>query len=759
MKATKHGGMSRRHVLCTSGTRAPSFPHLVAFLWSFLLLTASLCAQQRPSQESAPVARAVAVEHAPKLDGTLADPLWQSAFPITDFRQREPHEGQTPTEKTEVRILYTRHAVYFGIRCYDSEPSRIVATELRRDVSQDLDDHFEILIDSNHDRRGAYVFQINPLGTQIDGLIVEEQGSSLGPFGTDFDPGWDGVWTSEARITSDGWTAAVEIPFTTLNFTQSKDVLWGLNFKRFIRGKNEEDLWRAYRRTFGITKVSEAGELRGITDIGSGRLFIVKPYALARYDKQTGQDPKFPLTGGLDMKYGITSNLVLNLTGNTDFADTEVDLEPFNLTPFKVFIPEKRQFFLENAGLFNFNIGDQDQLFFSRQIGIDPVTGQQVPINGGARLTGTIGRTELGIMDVDTRSSGPNPYSNFAVVRVKESLWPGSYVGVMGIDKRSGDVLDSYNQTGGVDTRLVFFKDWFVDAHMAGTQSPINISGASGSASDVGASLSYRSNWLDGQVERKKIGPNFNPEVGFVERTDSDETYGDMTFKVRPKIDGVRELQFEGFILHAPDTRGQVSTQEWQGTFRADFNNGAYTDDDIADVFTQIITTPLHIYKSVFIPNGLYHFARHQLTYGSGQDRRFTYNFFERFGSYYGGTLNEFRVRANYRPTAKFSISASETWDRFRLPLPNGNFSVVLASLQGNYSFNRFLTFTSLIQMDTSNTQAVSANLRLRYNYRPDSDLYIIYNVGTQFASIAPANPPQVRETRFAIKWSYSFAP
>src|SRR5205085_6524814 len=182
--------------------------------------------------------------------------------------------------------------------------------------------------------------------------------------------------------------------------------------------------------------------------------------------------------------------------------------------------------------------------------------------------------------------------------------------------------------------------------------------------------------------------------------------------------------------------------QEWQGTFRAEFNNGGYTDDDIADVFTQRITTPFHIYKNVFIPNGLYHFARHQFTYGSGQDRSFTYNFFERFGGHYGGSLNEFRVRANYRPTAKFSISASETWDRFRLPLPNGNLSAAPASLQGNYSFSRFLTFTSLIQMDTSNTQAVSANLRLRYNYRPDSDLYIIYNVGTRFASIAPANPP-----------------
>lgn len=709
----------------------------------------------RRSAKGKPVrmgAEATHIDHAPRLDGTLNDPLWQSATPITDFRQREPHEGEPSTEKTEVRILYTRHAVYFGIHCYDAEPSRIVATELRRDVSQDLDDHFEILIDSNHDRRDAYVFEVNPLGTQNDGLIVEEQG---GADHGDFDRGWDGVWTSEARIAPDGWTATVEIPFTTLNFTHSLDVVWGLNFKRFIRRKNEEDLWSAYRRTFGITKVSQAGELRGIKDIGSGRLFIVKPYGLARYDKQTGQDRKFPLTGGLDIKYGLGTKLVLNLTGNTDFADTEVDLTPFNLTPFKILIPEKRQFFLENAGVFNFDIGDQDQLFFSRQIGIDSVTGQQVPINGGARLTGKFGRTELGIMEVDTRSSGPNPSANYAVARLKESLWAGSYVGVMGIDKRSGNPLDSFNQTGGVDTRLVFFKDWFVDAHMAGTRSPGNASGAS----DVGASLSYRSNWLDGIVERRRTDPNFNPEVGFIERTDSNEIYGDLTFKVRPRIRGVRELQFEGFILHAPNTRGEVATQEWQNTFRAEFNNGGYTDDDIVDVFTQRITTPFHIYKNVFIPNGLYHFTRHQLTYGSGQDHRITYNFFERFGSYYGGTLNEFRVRANYRPAVKLSISASETWDRFRLPLPNGNFSVVLASLQANYSFTRFLTFTSLIQMDTSDTQAVSANFRLRYNYRPDSDLYIIYNVGTQFASIAPANPPQVRETRFAVKWTYSFAP
>jgi len=714
--------------------------------------------QESVSQNESRVAEAVRVDRPPRLDGTLHDPLWQSAKPIADFRQREPHEGAIPTEKTEVRVLYTQNAVYFGVRCFDSEPSRIIATELRRDVSQDLDDHFEILIDSNHDRRSAYVFEVNPLGTQNDGLIVEEQGGP-GFNGGDFDRGWDGVWTSEASIDLDGWTATAEIPFSSLNFTNSKDLVWGLNFKRFIRRKNEEDLWSAYLRPFGITKVSQAGELRGINDIGSGRLFIVKPYGLTRYDKQTGQDAKFPLTGGLDLKYGLSSKLVLNLTGNTDFADTEVDLEPFNLTPFKLLIPEKRQFFLENAGVFNFDIGDQDQLFFSRQIGIDPVTGQQVPINGGGRLTGSYGRTELGIMDVDTRSSGSAAYANYGVLRLKESLWAGSYIGAMAIDKRSGDPHDSFNQTGGIDTRLVFFKNWFVDAHLAGTRSPQYPSGGSGAESDFGASLSYRSNWLDGIVEKRKIGPNFNPEVGFIERTDSNQTFADLNFKIRPEVSGVRELQFEGFILHAPDTHNVVQTQEWQNTFRAEFNNGAYSDDDIVDVFTQRITSPFHIYKNVFIPIGLYHFTRHQLTYGSGQDRRFTYNFFERFGRYYGGTLNEFRVRANYRATSKFSVSASETWDRFRLPLEHGRFSVVLASLQANYSFNRFLTFTSLIQMDTSNTQALSTNFRLRYNYRPDSDIYVIYNLGTQFASIAPANPPQVRETRLAVKWSYSFAP
>jgi hypothetical protein len=392
---------------------------------------------------------------------------------------------------------------------------------LRRDVSQELDDYFEIIIDSSHDRRNAYVFQINPLGTQRDALITEEQVVSDG----DGDSGWDGVWTSEARITKDGWTATVGIPFSTLNFMKSHDVVWGINFKRFIRRKNEEDLWSGWQRVYGASRVSQAGELHGISEIGSGRLFVVKPYGLVGFTHLpdsvagTGLTPGTSglHTGGVDVKLGLRSNLVANLTVNTEFANADVDTQQFNLTPYPIFFPEKRQFFLENAGVFNFPLGgESDLLFFSRQIGIDPVTGIEVPVNVGAKVTGSIGKFELGVMDVDTRELGPNAGANYAVLRVKRSLWGGSYVGLMGIDKRSGNPLDDFNQTSGVDTRLVFLNRLVVTGFAAQTRTP----GLSSGQTDWGGGFDYKTNWLEVLGDRRRIGLNFNPEVGFLERTD-----------------------------------------------------------------------------------------------------------------------------------------------------------------------------------------------------------------------------------------------
>jgi hypothetical protein len=733
-------------------------------------LTASAQVPQSPPEITAPdgaqqplqTARAAHVDRAPRLDGTLDDPLWQNAEAIAEFLQREPFEGQSPTERTEVRVLYTRSAVYFGIRCLDSNPAGIVATELRRDVSQELDDYFEIIIDSAHDRRNAYVFQINPLGTERDALITEEQRTESGL--GDGDPGWDGIWASEARTTRNGWTATVEIPFATLNFMKSHDVIWGINFKRFIRRKNEEDLWSGWKRVYGAARISEAGELHGISDIGSGRLFIIKPYALTGFSHfpadaaGTGLNPGLNAlyTGGLDVKLGLRSNLVANFTVNTDFADADVDTQQFNLTPYRIFFPEKRPFFLENAGIFSFPIGgESDLLFFSRQIGIDPLSGEEVPINGGARVTGSVGDFELGAMDVNTRASGPNPWSNYAVLRVKRALWAGSYVGVMGIDKRSGNSADSFNQVSGADTRLVFFRNLIVNGFATRSRTQ----GVRSGQTDAGAGVSYQTNWFEVLYDHHRVGPNFNPEVGFLERTDCVCKYADATLKPRPKLPGVRELNFEAFLFHAPDTHGVLQTQEWQGTFRAEFHNGAYTDDDIANVVTQRLTEPFNLYKNVFLPVGEYHWARHQLTYGSPQDRRLTLNFFDRFGTYYNGHLNEARVRGTWRASERLSFNLAEQWNRFRLPIAGGNFSVLFGSFQTNYSFSRFLTLSSLLQMNTANREAGSANIRLRWNYRPDSDLYIIYTAGQRFASLVAANPPQFYENRLAIKFTYSWRP
>jgi uncharacterized protein DUF5916 len=738
-------------------------------LWFLIVLNWAL-AEQKPEQPGIAntgvakrIAQAVRVEHAPRLDGTLDDPVWQQAVPITNFRQREPYEGQPATERTDVKILYARNEVYFGIMCHDSMANGPVATQLRRDVTQELDDYFEIVIDSRFDRRNAYVFQINPLGTQRDALITDELVGET----QDGDPGWDGVWTSEARRTQEGWTATIAIPFSTLNFMRSRDVVWGVNFKRFIRRKNEEDLWSGWRRTFGAAKISQAGELHGITDIGSGRLFIVKPYALGGFSHlplnaiASGLTPGTSAlhTGGVDIKVGLRSNLVANLTGNTDFADSDVDVQQFNLTPYRLLFPEKRQFFLENAGVFAFPMGltsNADQLFFSRQIGIDPITGQEVPINGGAKVTGILGGFEIGAMDVDTRSSGANPWANYALLRVKRSLWgTGSYLGVMGIDKRSGNVTFGFNQTSGIDGRFVLFRNLVLNGYAAQTRTP----GFSSGQTNLGAGLNFRSNWLDFSAEHRKIEPNFNPEVGFQERPDCICDYADATFKARPKIQGIRELQFQGFVFHAPDTHHVVRTQEWQTTFRADFHNGSYTDDDIVDVFAQRLVTPFNIYKSVNIPVGVYNWTRHQLTYGSAQDRRVMVQLYERFGSYYNGSLNEFRVRAGYRANERLSFSVGPQWNRFRLPIAEGNFSVVFGALETDYAFSRFLSLSTILQVDTANAQAASANIRLRWNYRPDSDLYVVYTAGQKFASLAASNPAQFYENRFVVKCTYSFRP
>ena len=727
-----------------------------ALVYRALLLIFAACLSARALGQALPigappVAAAAHADHAPKIDGTLNDPAWQAAPPLDDFHQKEPLETQPPTERTEVRILYDSRHIYFGIRCYETEPAGIAATQLRRDLPQNLDDNFAILIDPTLSRRNGYIFQINPLGTQLDGEVIEEQ--APGQPGAIVDPSWDGLWISAARITQDGWTATIAIPFSTLNFRGGRVVNWGINFRRFIRRKNEEDQWAGYRRVFGFWRVSQAGLLEGLEGIESGRLLVIKPYGLAGGQAFQSQPWSALHTGGGDIKFGLSSNLIAVGTVNTDFSDADVDQQQFNLTPYPIFVPEKRRFFLEDSDVFSFPLWNQDLLFFTRQIGVDPASGQEVPIDVGGKIAGHAAGFDLGIMDVRTRAQGVNPFANYAVVRVKKPLMAGSYIGFMATDKESGSALDPYNRSFGADAHFLLFRNLNLRGYYARTWSP----GLQGENAAFGGRLTYANNWMNVYAGHGVTERNFNAETGFVTRTDDQPTIVEAFLTPRPRIRGIREIDLGPAVFDDPDTAGQGVYKEIIPQASIFFNDGAEIDVFAQDVTWQVLSSPFHLYQDISLPVGNYRFVRNQLKATSPQNSRVTYTGSFAWGAYYTGELKTAALSLEYRPNPHLDLGLSDTHNSFRLP--QGNFDIDLAGLQVSYAFTRFLNATTFIQADTAQTQAVSANFRLRWTFRPDSDLYVIYNSGTRFQALAAGNPTDVRQQKLAIKITYSWSP
>jgi hypothetical protein len=727
---------------------------LTKLLIHSVVLVATMACFLNAQQESRPngvsVALAVLAKRPPRLDGTLNDVIWTTAAAVADFRQREPLETQPATEKTEVHILYDSHHIYFGVHCYDHDPGSIVATQLRQDLSQDLDDNFAVLIDPTLSHRNGFIFQVNPLGTQRDGEVIEEH---LPPPGDSIvDASWDGVWISAAQITTDGWTATIAIPFGTLNFPGGSDVTWGINFRRFIRRKNEEDAWSGYRRVFGFWRVSQEGVLLGLREIKSSRLLVVKPYGLVGARSFSNAPWSALHTGGVDVKYGLGRDLVALGTVNTDFSDADVDQQEFNLTPYPILIPEKRRFFLEDADIFNFPLWSQDLLFFTRQIGIDPVSGQEVPIDAGGKIAGQAGGFDLGVMNVRTRAEGSNPYANYAVARVKHPLMPGSYIGFIATDKESGNPLDPYNRSAGLDAKFLLFRNLSLRGYYVKSWSP----SLSGDNAAFGGRLGYANNWFNIYAGHGVTEKNFNPEMGFVTRTDDQPTTFQFFLTPRPHGLGIREIDVGALVSHDPDTAGKLIYREWTPSISVLFNNSAEIDSAPEDVTYQFLAQPLHLYRNVSIPAGGYRFTSHQIAFTSTGNRRLTYNGSFLAGSYYTGTLKTATLNAQYRPSPHLALTLSDTLNVFRLP--QGNFNIELLGLQISYAFNRSVNLTSFLQADTAQTQTASANVRLRYTFRPDSDLYVIYNLGTRFQSLAAGNPMPVREEKFAVKITYSWS-
>lgn len=707
------------------------------------------------------VLTAVQATETPHLNGYL-DQTWSHAALITSLRQQFPHEGTQPTQHTEIRVLYDSKNLYIGVHCFDSSPKKIVATELQRDGTFKTDDYVSFLISPNNDGQSGYIFTVNPLGTQFDSYISEE--------GVLLDPNWNGIWHSDAHITSDGWTATLAIPFATMNFKASPDATIGFNVLRFIRRNNEKDLWQSWRIIYGLYRISEAGEIGGLKHIGNGRLILLQPFALGGFITNPngdlpGQTPassnsqnniQSQKSAGFNFKYGLRSNLVANLTVNPDFSNAEVDQQYVNTTPFSEALPETRPFFLENEGIFQFgNLDRRDtsQLFYSRAIGIDPVTGLQVPVNVGGKVTGALGSFDLGMLDVRTGQTSFAKPTNYAVGRLKWRTLSESYLGAIFTNKDSSNPSDPYNRAFGADANFILWKELTLNGYWAKSQS--SQAALQHKDSAYSSNLDFTNNWMRFLLERSRVDANFNPEVGFVNRTDLVTNYAKLEFTPRPKSGPVREYNFQGWIYYQPSTEGVLQTQEWQTTFRILFQNGAYTDDDLFDNFIQYLPQPFNIFKNVNIPAGVYHYDRHQFTFGSNQDRKFVYRLFERFGTYYDGSMNETRVHGIWHPTEHIFTDDSETWDRFKLP--TGRYNVFVASYQGGYSFNRFITMSALVQQNSVQQNPWSTNLRFQYEYRPDSFLYVIYNQGSQFVSTQAGNPNLPAQNTFTVKLTYSF--
>ncbi|MBY0489957.1 MAG: carbohydrate binding family 9 domain-containing protein [Gemmatimonadaceae bacterium] len=416
------------------------------------------------------------------IDGTLDEPDWARAPLATDFVQSEPRTGEPATEATEVRVLFDGSALYIGAVLHDPDAANLVVADIKKDFKEDDQDDFEVLLDTFHDRRNGYVFLTNAAGARADRQMANE--------GREVNTSWDGVWTVKTRRFADKWIVEMAIPFKTLRYRLGDVDGWGINFARRIRHRNETTYWAPIPRAFTITRASLAGTLEGVEPSGGSRDLRVKPYLLARDVRDLPVAPArtaratLAEAGGLDVTYGVTPKLALNVALNPDFAQVEADEQQVNLTQFSQFFPEKREFFLENSGIFyvgdaarnnRVNLAptpDEDMLlFFSRRIGLS-ADGRSVPIPGGVRLTGSAAGLTIGALGMQSQATPTAPANRYGALRLRRNLRPGSDVGLIMLDREGLGARgqNSWNRVAGVDATFRLPGVWDWSSYAVGTR-------------------------------------------------------------------------------------------------------------------------------------------------------------------------------------------------------------------------------------------------------------------------------------------------
>jgi len=717
---------------------------------------------QQPTTAQAPSAKSAVVTtimSTINVDGLLDEPVWQTAPKIGDLTQREPQTGDNPTEQTDVTLLHDADYLYIGVVCYDSEPEQVIGTQMARDANLNSDDRIELLFDTYNDQRNAFYFATNPAGALVEGLVFANGQSNLQ---------WDAIWTVRTRRTSEGWTAEFAIPFKSLSFP-SGGTVWGFNVARHIQRKLEDDRWSGARLELQFFQVSEAGHISVPDSLTQGIGLDVRPFIGGRllHAAATGVDT---VTGkpGLDMSYNVTPSLKLTTTFNTDFGETEVDARQINLSRFSLFFPEKRSFFLEGAGVFSFSntsgtppgripsTRSETIPFFSRRIGL--LAGEEVPIDFGVKLTGTVGRTDIGVLNVRTRDRSPVPEKNFLVGRVKRNFLQQSYVGA--IFTRGNPALPLTSTTFGADARLATSRFLGESRNLA-----INVyglrsvnEGTAGKDWSYGVSAEYPNDIIDMQFFWREVQENFRPALGFVSRRNVRMLRIGGDYNPRPTDFLGLQQTFNG-VYYTRFTRldnGQV--ESWQFHFVVPIDWHFKSGDAIHNFFSPRVNyerlfAPFELSPGVVLSPGEYRFTRYTSFLSTAAKRRWQVNVQWVFGTFWSGHANEAITTFTYKipPSLTMSVSTNQTFAR----LPEGDFVARIMSARVDYAASPFLSFSNLIQYD-NRSQNMGWQGRVRWILQPGNDLFLVFSQGW-LQDPAGGSRFSAEDGKVSAKFQYTF--
>ena len=697
---------------------------------------------------------------------------------LTGFIQQAPDEGAPATEKTEAWILFNADNLYVAARVWDSAPPREwVANEMRRDTRQlRQNDTFAVILDTFYDRRNGVAFYTNPLGALADFAITNEGNPNSD---------WNPVWDVRTGRFEGGWTVEMEIPFKSLRYRPGPAQIWGVQLRRNVRRKNE---WAyitplpisAGSGPAGIFRVSDAATLVGIDAPSGSKNLEIKPYGIGGVSTNLAATPPTRNAGdgaaGLDVKYGVTQNLTADFTLNTDFAQVEVDEQQVNLTRFSLFFPEKREFFLEGRGIFDFarggvgggfggalrrsgqgggffGGGNAPTIFYSRQIGLQ--NGTVVPIVGGGRLTGKIGAFDVGALSIQTddEALADAEMTNFTVLRIKRDILRRSTVGGIFTNRSVSLAGAGASQAYGADATFSFYENVSLLAYLARTQTP----GRDGEDLSYQGRFNYGGDRYGFQAEHLLVEDNFVPEVGFVRRDNFRRTHTTARFSPRPRsLDAIRQFRVEGsFDYIVTADRGLVETRQSQLGLAAELENSDRFGVSVADNYEFLHEDFTPGPDDVVFPIGGYSFFDVEATYSPGAQHRLNGTLTVRAGGYYGGSIrsvgfSQGRMEITQRLSLEPSVSVN--W----IDSPHGAFRTDLLVSRVNYSFTPRMFFSGLIQYNSS-TNTVSNNLRLRWEYSPGSELFVVYTEDRETDPLRPDRYSELRNRGFVVKMNRLF--